>query len=168
MTWTQHSTQNDNSVLTAAILNQMNDNVVHLKSAFQFYGYTETAPITTTATSFTSMGANYETTLTPTPGATYLCMLMGAGRVSGDGNIMRFDLEIAGSIQGDPTRGIAAFAGVSNAGTLTTNPYRMINVWWIVNGLAQVSTTFKWMWMVSAGTGTFAGTSWGRPVIREL
>lgn len=169
MTWTQHDTFVGADILTHVILNEMNDNIVHLKSGYQNSEYTETAGISTTATSFTSMGANYESTFTPNPGATYLFMLMGAGRCSGAGNIVYFDLEIAGARVGDATVGIAGYAGMTNAGTVTTNPLKMINVWWITNGLAQVSTTFKWMWRVSAGTGQFANsTTWGLSVHREL
>ena len=168
MTWTQHGTLGDSDVLTDVILNQLNANIVHLKSDFQIAEFDEAAAITTTATSFASMGASYESTFTPNAGSTYLFMLHGAGRVSGAGNLMHFDLEIAGARVGDATVGMAVYSGMTNAGTFTTNPYKMINVWWIVNGLAQVSTTFKWMWKVSAGTGTFAGTDWGRSVHREL
>jgi hypothetical protein len=150
MAWTSVSAFTDQQVVTHTIMNQLADNIDYLRSRVTDTSLVS-AETTTTSTTFVSMGASFEKTIT-TYGGPVLVLLTGAVRVTGVGTeIGRFDIEVDGARIGHTTGGIMAFERETNAGSVTATPPYTVNIGAFITGLSAASHTIKMMWTVASG-----------------
>lgn len=171
MAWGTVAAFTENEVVTHTKLNQLADNIDYLRAPNQYeYTYNSTE-MTTTGTSFASLGANFEQTSFACTGRPILVLLVGSVRVTGSGSeIGNFDIEVDGSRIGHSTEGIVSIGRETNAGTVVTTPPYYASIGSIITGLSAGNHSFKMMWAVDSG-GTLRlgyGAAAVKFVIREL
>jgi hypothetical protein len=172
MAWATVAAFTDNEQVTAAKLNQMADNIEYLRAPNQYEFFDGDGPeMTTTSTSFVSLGANFEQANFACTGRPILVLLQGSVRVTGAGSeIGNFDIEVDGSRIGHTTEGIISIARETNAGSVVTTPPYYASIGSIITGLSSGNHSFKMMWAVDSG-GTLRlgyGAAAIRFYVREL
>lgn len=152
MSWGTVAAFTENEVVNAAKLNQLADNIEYLRAPNFLSTFLGVGPeLTTTSTSFVSLGANFEKTITTT-GRPLLVLLLGSVRVTGSASeIGNFDIEVDSSRIGHSTEGIASVGRETNAGAVVTTPPYYASIGSIISGLSAASHTIKMMWAVDSG-----------------
>lgn len=171
MAWADVAAFTENQVVDADDLNQLADNIEYLANPNQETAFLGSGPeLTTTSTSWVSVSASLEKTITTT-GRPLLVLLQGSVRVTGSGSeIGHFDIEIDGSRIGHSTEGIVSVGRETNAGSVVTTPPYFASIGAIITGLSAASHTVKIMWIVDSG-GTLRlgyGAAAIRLWVREL
>lgn len=172
MAWGTVAAFTDNEVVTAAKLNQLADNIEYLRAPNQYEFFDGNGPeMTTTSTSFVSMGTDFEQLTFACTGRPVLVLLQGSVRVTGSASeIGRFDIKVDFARIGGSTQGLAAVGRETNAGSVVTTPPYFASIGAVITGLSAGNHGFTMMWAVDSG-GTLRlgyGASAIRFWIREL
>lgn len=172
MAWKNIAAYSENQVLDADDLNDLADNIEYLRAPNSYEVFYGVGPeMTTTSTTFTSLGAAFEVAAFACTGRPLLVRLLGSVRVTGSGSENgHFDIEIDGSRIGHTTAGIATVTRETNAGSVVTTPPYYASIGRIITGVAAGNHSVKMMWVVDSG-GTLRlgyGNAAVRWYVREL
>lgn len=152
MAWGTVAAFTDSEVVTHTKMNQLCSNIDYLRNANKATTFLGLGPeLTTTSTSFVSMGANFEKTITCT-GRPLLVLLQGSVRVTGAAaELGRFDIEVDGSRIGGTTAGLSTVGRQAFAGSVVAVTPYLASIGAIITGLSAASHTIKMMWNVDSG-----------------
>jgi len=171
MAWGSVAAFSENDVVTAAILNQMADNIEYMRAPNQYAYLYNSTEMTTTSGTFVSLGANFEQATFACTGRPLLVLLQGSVRVTGSSaEVGHFDIEVDSSRIGDSAVGIISFARETFGGSVLTNAPYLTSIGAIITGLAAGNHSIKMMWIVDSG-GTLRlgyGGAAVKFIIREL
>lgn len=172
MAWVDIAAYTENQVLDAADLNQLADDIEYLRDPNEYaYFYGNGPEMTTTSTSFVSMGANFEQAAFLCTGRPVLVLLEGSVRVTGvAAEIGHFDIEVDGARIGSAGNGLVSVGRETNAGSVVSTPPYYANIGAIITGLAAGTHSIKMMWVVDSGGTLRIGYGAGavRFYVREL
>lgn len=172
VTWVNIPAYTENQVLEAADLNQLADNLEYLRDPNEYAFFDGNGPeMTTTSTSFVSMGSDFEQAAFACTGRPVLVMLQASVRVTGSAaEIGHFDIEVDGARIGSAGNGLVSVGRETNAGSVVSTPPYYATIGAIIMGLAAGNHSFEMHWAVDSGGTLRVGYGAGavRFYVREL
>lgn len=153
MSWGTVAAFADNEVVTHTKMNQLCSNIDYLRNANKATTFLGLGPeLTTTSTTFVSMGANFEKLNFSSTGRPLLVLLQGSVRVTGAGTENgRFDIEVDGTRIGGTTAGLVTVGRQAFAGSVVAVTPYLASIGAIITGLSVATHNIKMMWNVDSG-----------------